>query len=153
MRDLDGIYFTAGDLSALQAARAAARVLVASPRAGESLEGGVLLDALVCSGEDEIERDAAARIRARARLMVITDGARGGRFETSGGERGEWSAAALPGPVVDSYGCGDSFAAGVTYGLAAGLEDAAALELAARCGAFCMTGRGPYQRQLSAREL
>ncbi len=32
----------------------------------------------------------------------------------------QWGAAPLPGPRVDSYGAGDSFAAGLTYGLAAG---------------------------------
>jgi ribokinase len=46
------------------------------------------------------------------------------------------------------YGCGDSFAAGVTYGLGAGLPIGEALELGARCGAACATGRGPYAGQL-----
>ena len=53
-------------------------------------------------------------------------------------------AAPLPGPVRDAYGCGDSFAAGLTYGLGAGLAMPDALELGARCGAACLTGRGPY---------
>jgi ribokinase len=54
---------------------------------------------------------------------------------------------------VDSYGCGDSFAAGLTYAFGAGLDLADGLALAARCGAVCLTGRGPYERQLTAREL
>jgi ribokinase len=54
---------------------------------------------------------------------------------------------------VDSYGCGDSFAAGLTYGLGAGMAPADALNLAARCGAVCLTGRGPYERQLTGAEL
>jgi ribokinase len=54
----------------------------------------------------------------------------------------------LPGPPVDEYGCGDSFAAGLTYGLGAGMAMADALDLAARCGASCLTGRGPYGAQL-----
>ena len=53
-----------------------------------------------------------------------------------------------PAPVSDLYGCGDSFAAGLTYGLGAGLPVARALELGARCGAACATGRGPYAAQL-----
>ena len=69
------------------------------------------------------------------------------------GDEGHFKAAALPGEPVDSYGCGDSFAAGLTFGLAAGMELAAALEVAARCGAWCLTGRGPYGRQLTAAEL
>jgi ribokinase len=46
--------------------------------------------------------------------------------------------------VVDSYGCGDSFAAGVTAGLAAGWDAAAAIGLGARCGAACAGVFGPY---------
>ena len=57
--EMDAVYFTAGDEGALRAARAA-RVLVASPRAGEALEQGVALDALVLSGQDAIERGMAA---------------------------------------------------------------------------------------------
>jgi len=146
---LDGAYFTAGDASALRAARAAARVLVASPRARGALGQGVHLDALVLSGEDEIERGAAVPAEEEAELIVLTEGARGGRYSTRSGASGRWAAAPLPGARVDSYGCGDSFAAGLTYALAAGLELPRALELAARCGAMCMTGRGPYERQLA----
>ncbi len=176
LAEMDAVYFTAGDLAALRAARAA-RVLVASPRALHALGHGVPLDALVLSGEDAIEREDATRAQADAKLVVITDGARGGSYkERSGGlgersaglgersaalgersaalgERavgwGTWDAAPLPGPAVDSYGCGDSFAAGLTYGLGAGMTVPDALALAARCGAVCLTGRGPYERQLT----
>jgi ribokinase len=146
---LDGAYFTAGDLAALRAARAAARVLVVSPRARHALGHGVQLDALVLSGSDEIERVAAAPAEREAEVLVLTEGAHGGRYSTRSGASGRWEAAPLPGPRADSYGCGDSFAAGLTYGLAAGLELPRALELAARCGAACLTGRGPYENQLS----
>jgi ribokinase len=54
----------------------------------------------------------------------------------------------VPGPISDSYGCGDSFAATLTYALASGDEAEPALRLAAQAGALCMTGRGPYERQL-----
>jgi ribokinase len=50
---------------------------------------------------------------------------------------------------VDTYGCGDSFAAGVTYALGAGSKIDEALALGARCGAACATGRGPYEGQLT----
>jgi ribokinase len=49
-------------------------------------------------------------------------------------------------PPVDSYGCGDSFAAGVLAGLAAGRSAAAAIGLGARCGAECAVAFGPYAR-------
>jgi ribokinase len=150
--DVDSVYFTAGDVEALRAARAA-RVLVASPRAVHALGHGVPLDALVLSGDDEIERDQAARAQDEAELVVFTEGARGGSYRTRSGESGTWEAVAPPGDPADSYGCGDSFAAGLTYGLGAGLDVPAALALAARCGAFCITGRGPYGRQLTGAEL
>ncbi len=145
---MDAVYFTAGDLGALRAARAA-RVLVASPRADDALGHGVPLDALVLSGGDAVERGDAARAHGEAELVVLTAGARGGTFRDGSGASGSWIAAPLPGAPVDSYGCGDSFAAGLTFGLGAGLAASDALALAARCGAFCLTGRGPYERQLT----
>jgi ribokinase len=48
--------------------------------------------------------------------------------------------------VVDAYGAGDSFAAGLTYALGAGLEGNDALAFAARCGAAALTGRGVAPR-------
>jgi ribokinase len=123
-------------------------VLVASPRAIDALGHGVALDALVLSADDEIERREALSAQADAALVVWTSGAHGGSYRERGGTEGTWAASRPPGRAVDSYGCGDSFAAGLTYGLGAGLAVPAALELAARCGAACLTGRGPYERQL-----
>jgi ribokinase len=153
LQGLDGVYLTAGDTRALQGARAGARVLVASPRAGAVLGTGVKLDALVLSGEDPIELAAAKGVEDHAEIVVWTEGARGGHFRSRAGETGRWEAAPLPGEPVDSYGCGDSFAAGVTFGLAAGMPIGRALALAARCGAACLTGRGPYARQLQASDI
>ena len=151
LAQMDAVYFTAGDLGALRAARAA-RVLVASPRALDALEHDVHLDALVLSADDAIERHEAARAQNQAALVVSTEGAHGGVYRDHTDGTGSWAAAPLPGPAVDSYGCGDSFAAGLTYGLGAGMAAADALNLAARCGAVCLTGRGPYERQLTMRD-
>ncbi len=145
--EMDAVYFTAGDLGALRVARAA-RVLVASPRSGEALGQGVELDALVLSGEDAIERGQAERAQDDARLVVFTEGPRGGAYRERSGRSGRWAPVAPPAEAVDSYGCGDSFAAGLTYGLGAGLDVPEALALAARCGAVCLTGHGPYECQL-----
>ena len=140
----DGVYVTAGDDGALRAARAA-RVLVASPRAGRVLaKSGVALDALVYSDRDELESAFALALEPRPALLVATRGADGGRYETKDGESGTWAAAPLPGPIADSYGCGDSFAAAMTYGLAAGEDVESSLELAAEAGASGLTRRGPY---------
>ena len=150
---MDAAFFTAGDEAALRVARAHARVLVASPRARAALGHGVPLDALVLSGDDEVELHESARAQGEAELVVYTQGEHGGSYRESSGASGRWVAVTPPGEPVDSYGCGDSFAAGLTYGLGAGLEVADALALAARCGAVCLTGRGPYERQLRGREL
>lgn len=143
---LDAIYLTGGDAAAVRAARAA-RVLVATPRAMEALAAsGVQLDVLVRSAADPGERWAPGMIEPAPRHVVSTRGGEGGSWtgETSGG----WQAAPLPGPPVDAYGCGDSFAAALTYGLGAGMAMPAAIALAARCGAACLSGRGPYAAQL-----
>ena len=52
---------------------------------------------------------------------------------------------------MDAYGAGDSFAAGITTGLAAGMSIADAIALGARCGVSNLTGRGPYSGQLDLR--
>jgi len=144
----DGVYFTAGDLAALQRAREAG-VLVASPRARHALGHGVRLDALVLSADDAIERRAAESAWQEAELVVYTEGERGGTFTTRDGEQGSFGAVPPPAAAVDSYGCGDSFAAGLTYGLAASMSREEALALGASCGAACVSGRGPYERQLT----
>ncbi len=161
--DLDAVYLTGGDAAAVRAARAA-RVLVATPRAMRALEGsGVRLDVLVGSADDSGEAYVTGSLQPRPRVVVRTRGALGGSWELDepgaelepvawlpAGERaGSWRATALPGPAVDAYGCGDSFAAALAYGLGAGMVLDAAIELAARCGAACLTGRGPYEAQLS----
>jgi ribokinase len=148
LEGVDAVYFTAGDFEAVQAARAA-RTLVASARGLETLvEAGIELDALVASARDPGERYEPGQLEPPPRYVIRTAGREGGEYETAQGERGRWEATPLPGPVSDVYGAGDSFAAGLTHGLGAGMPIAAALELAARCGAACVTGRGPYSGQL-----
>jgi ribokinase len=125
-------------------------VLVATPRGLDTLaDAGVELDALVSSGRDPGELYRKGDLDPRPKLVVRTLGATGGEWETASGERGRWNAAPLPGPVRDAYGAGDSFAAGLTYGLGAGWEIDRAVELASRCGAANMTGSGPYEGQLA----
>ena len=66
-----------------------------------------------------------------------------------------WAAtSSAPAPAFpaapSTYGGGDSFAAGLTFALGAGYGIAESLRLAARCGACCVAGRGPYQGQLTS---
>ncbi|MGH2707540.1 MAG: PfkB family carbohydrate kinase [Actinomycetota bacterium] len=149
----DAVYLTAGDVGAVRAARRA-RVLVATSRVLDRLqEAGVPLDALVGSGRDPGERYTPGDLNPPPRLVVVTAGSAGGSFELPGVRSGSYLPAPLPGPIVDAYGCGDSFAAGLTYGLGIGLDAEDALRLAARCGAACLTGRGPYEGQLTLKDL
>jgi ribokinase len=131
---VDGVYVTAGDAGAIARARRAP-VVTASPRAGEPVDG-VTIDAMIFSAHDEHERRWAQPWEGRTRLMVATEGATGGRWW--GESEGRWPAVEPPGPVRDSYGAGDSFAAGFTFALAAG-EDLAG---AARVGARMLTRAG-----------
>ena len=144
LRGMDGVFFVSGDPEALRHCRGA-RVLVATSRELPTLkEAGVQLDALVGSGEDEGELYHPGELDPPPHVVVTTSGGLGGWVQPGGPFR----PAPVPGTIVDAYGCGDSFAAGLTYGLGRGdsIEDAVAL--AARCGAAVMTGRGPYEAQL-----
>ena len=145
----DGVYFTAGDTEALRLARSAP-VLVATVRAKSILvAANVQLDMLVASSKDAGERYSAGEIEPPPRFVAETAGASGGSLVEADGGTSTWAAAPLPGPRVDTYGAGDSFAAGLTYGLAERLAPLDAVELGARCGAGCVTGRGPYEGQLT----
>ncbi|HEX6703063.1 MAG TPA: PfkB family carbohydrate kinase [Gaiellaceae bacterium] len=144
LRSVDAVFFVSGDVAALRAARHA-RVLVATARELATLrDGEVELDALVGSGEDEGERYGPGELNPPPRLVVTTSGALGGWMNPGGPFR----AAPIPGPVEDAYGCGDCFAAGLTFALGEGRSPTDAVELAARCGAAVLTGRGPYEGQL-----
>lgn len=149
LAETDAVYFTAGDPEAVRRARAA-RVLVATARDLETLQpAGVEIDVLVSSAKDAGERYSRGDLDPEPKLVIRTEGSEGGEWEARDGRRGRWEPTRLPGPPVDSYGAGDSFAGGLTYALGAGLELDEALELAARCGAACLTGRGPYEGQLT----
>jgi ribokinase len=146
----DAVYFTAGDAAAAAAARAASALVASARGIGALAEARVELDALVASSSDAGERYEEGDLDPPPRLVVRTAGASGGEWERPGGETGRYEATPLPGPRADAYGCGDSFAAGFTYGMGAAMPVHDALELAARCGAACLTGRGPYTGQLTS---
>ncbi len=140
LEQTDGVYFTAGDREALERARSA-RILVASPRGGGALQGdGVSIDALVYSADDHDEAGMAELVGGRARLMVATEGEAGGGWW--GEASGRWDPVPVPGTPRDSYGCGDSFAAAFTYGLAQRSTIAQAAALGAQWGARRLTQAG-----------
>ncbi|HEX6713296.1 MAG TPA: PfkB family carbohydrate kinase [Thermoleophilaceae bacterium] len=148
LSEFDAVYLTGGDAGAVRAARAA-KVLVATSRVLPLLvESSVELDAVVGSAADPSERYRPGDLDPAPRYAVMTAGARGGTIQQRGKGDEAFAAASLPGPVGDAYGAGDSFAAGLTYGLGAAMDIHEAVALAARCGAHCMTGHGPYAGQL-----
>jgi ribokinase len=150
---VDALYFTAGDAAAARAARSA-RTLVASARGvGVLREAAVELDALVASGKDTGERYSRGDLDPPPRAVVRTSGAAGGVWESADEGTGLWEASSIPGSVADAYGCGDSFAAGFTFGVGDGRGLQGAVELGARCGAACLTGKGPYSGQLTAADV
>ena len=145
----DVLYLTAGDVEAVHYARRA-RVLVATSRVLPLLaSANIKLDALVGSAEDPSERYSDGDLPIRPRMVVKTAGPAGGTFQVEEEPEQTFQAAPLPGPLKDLYGCGDSFAAGLTFGLGLGYSPEKAIDLAARCGAAVATGRGPYEAQLS----
>ena len=151
LAETGAVYFTAGDPTALHAARRA-RVVVATSRIlGDLARAAVRLDAVVGSAVDPAEAYRRGDLDPPPRLVVRTEGKEGGTYETDEGRSGRYPATPLPGPIVDTYGSGDSFAAGLTFALGAGYGVEEALDLAARCGAACLTGRGPYEGQLTLR--
>lgn len=144
LAEADAVYFCAGDPDALLAARQA-RALVATARELPTLvEAQVQLDALVRSGRDPSEGYEPGLLDPEPNMIVSTMGREGGTYAVAGEEEETYVADELPGPLVDAYGAGDSFAAGLAYALGSGQSPAGAVELAAKCGAVAMTRRGAH---------
>ncbi len=122
---------------------------MATPRGLETLvESGVELDALVASGKDEGER-YARRARPRAASGGPHRRPRGRHLDRPRRRRAAATTRRrCPARPSDAYGAGDSFAAGLTFGLGDGRPLDEALALGARCGAAALTGRGCFAGQL-----
>jgi len=143
----DAVYVTAGDAGAFRRARRA-RVLVVTSRALEELlDADVVPDALVGSGNDPAEHVDPELMPWRPRLLVRTEGTSGGRYETASGQTGRYEAVEVSrGLAADAYGAGDSFAAGLTFGLGQGLPPPEALALAASRAAAALARVGAHGR-------
>jgi ribokinase len=141
---LDAVFFVSGDVEALRRARAA-QIVVATARELDTLaRAEVPLDVLVGSAADEGERYQPGDVNPPPKLVVTTSGALGGWAQPGGPYR----PAPIPDAIADTYGSGDSFAAGLTFALARGDALEEALAFAAKCGAYVLTGHGPYEGQL-----
>lgn len=139
----DAVYITGGDAAAIRHARRA-RVAVATSRIVPVLrEAGIALDAIVGSASDPSERYAPGDLPVAPRLVVRTQGARGGMFALAGSDPQRYTA--VPTPVTgDTYGAGDTFAAGLTFELGAGHPPAEAVARAAGRAAEVVAFQGPY---------
>jgi ribokinase len=149
LRRCEAVYFVSGDIAALRKARRSP-VLVATGRELPTLRRAEEeLDVIVGSASDPGERIEPGELRPPPRFVVTTSGSLGGWVQPGGPFR----AVPPPGPVSDAYGCGDCFAAGLTFTLAGGGAMDEAVAFGARCGAAVLTGRGAYAGQLAAREI
>ena len=138
----DAVYITGGDPASVRAARAA-RVAVSTARVLPLLtEAATALDALVGSDDDPAER-YEAELSPAPRLVVRTDGARGGRYVTPDGSVHAY--APVPTEVTgDTYGAGDTFAAALTLALGEGKAPSDAVAFAAARAAEVLAWDGPY---------
>ena len=139
----DGVFVSAADTEALTLCRKAS-VMVATPRIGliKLKRSGVKLDALIGSALDPDEKLQLLSSQTSANLTIATEGALGGKAWPGG----HFEACKLKSKLIDSYGCGDSFAGGVTTRLASGWSTEQAISLGAHCGANCATHLGPYPK-------
>ncbi len=87
----------------------------------------------------EAEARAQSLLTRGARNVLVKLGERGALLVSPRGAR---PFSALGVAAVDSTAAGDAFNAGLAYGLACGLDETRAIELAGAAGAFTVTGRG-----------
>lgn len=143
LADCVAVYATCGEPSGIAAARAAGTLVCSARQLDALIESGVRADVIVSSLTDRGEEVDFRVLGKHTNAIVLTDGARGGRWMSTD-DSGLWGAVPLPAEPVDTYGAGDCFAAGLTYGLGVGLSLAAAVQTGAAWGAATVCQRGPY---------
>jgi ribokinase len=144
---MNAVYFTGQDPETLRAARGARWLVVTARRKGALDASGVRADVVVGSARDPREASTLADYPVRPGALVMTEGAAGGRIETEGGTV-RFPAAPSPPRGGGAYGAGDSFAAALTFYLAAGLSLPDACARAAFHGAAVLGGTDPRASQL-----
>ena len=139
--DMDGIFITAGDNNLFKKAREA-NILCTTPRVGIDLinQSKVNLDAIIGSNLDPDESFLLSDLNEKHRYVIKTEGEKGGICIPGG----RFNAINNNDPKIDSYGCGDSFAAGILYGLAESWPIEKALKLGTVLGRNCIEHFGPY---------
>lgn len=141
LSEMDAVYFVNGDATALEHARKA-KTLVSTARILPLLQQTALpVDVLLASAKDEGEKYRPGDLSPEPALVIMTDGSKGGTL--SDGTRYAAETVA-PESLIDTYGCGDSFAAGLTYGLSTGADTHEALKIAIQTGALAAQRRGAF---------
>jgi 6-phosphofructokinase 2 len=133
----DDFYAAVGEAARAGGARFILDTSGAELRAALSAGGIFLLKA----SKEELDRDAASRIVAagQAERVALTLGRDGAMLVNADGA---YFLPALETEPVSTVGAGDSFLAGMTYGLATGLEPLEALRIAVASGAAATLSPG-----------
>ncbi len=139
---MDGIFITASDSEIFKKARIA-ESLCSTPRVGLNTinKSNVLLDGLIGSNLDPGEVFSLSEISIKPKFTIKTEGENGGIVYPGG----RYKALINKKTKIDSYGCGDSFAAGILYGLSSKWSIEKSLNLAKVLGRDASEFFGPYK--------
>ena len=146
LRDMDGVFVTAGDIDILKIARHS-NILCATPRLGldKIIASSIRLDCLIGSNLDPGESYLDNQLIIKPRFIIKTEGEKGGLCIPGG----RYKASNVKKEKIDSYGCGDSFAAGILYGLASNWDIEKTIRLGKVLGRNCIEYFGPYPEILN----
>ncbi len=141
LKRMDGIFITAADAEIFKIARSSS-VLCTTPRVGLNTinQSNVLLDGLIGSNLDPGEVFSFSEILVKPKYTIKTEGENGGIIFPGG----RYEALKNNKLKIDSYGCGDSFAAGILFGMASKWDIDTSLNLAKMLGRDASEFFGPY---------
>lgn len=142
LRGLDAVYYAGEDPGALEMARQARVLVVTARRLDDIRASGVRADVVVASAADADEDPWGLPAHLAPAAIVVTEGAAGGVVHQASAAPRRYPPVRPPGPVVDLYGCGDSFAAVLAAALGGGASLDHAVAAAAGAGSRCATWRG-----------
>ena len=139
---MDGVFITASDSEIFKKARIADS-LCTTPRVGINIinKSNVFLDGLIGSNLDPGEVFSLSDISIKPKLIIKTEGENGGILYPGG----RYEALINAKQKIDSYGCGDAFAAGILYGLSSKWSIDEILSLAKLLGRDASECFGPYK--------
>ena len=143
LKKMDGIFITASDSEIFKIARSAP-ILCTTPRVGLNTinKSNVFLDGLIGSNLDPGEVFSFSELSVKPKYIIKTEGEKGGIIFPGG----RYKALKNKKLKVDSYGCGDSFAAGILYGMASKWDIDKSLNLAKVKGRDSSEFFGPYSK-------